>query len=189
MPRPRRFAFGRSISSTSPLHAAGGKRGVGIAAAVAVVALAVAFFGLWLRLQALERRVAALEAPATPTRPRPDAGVSQSVTAIWSCSGVVPPAALPEFLARHGRDVFACNEERERAGVVLAGTVLVRVRFDPSGAATHVRFAGPLRDAPLEACVVGRARAWRVPPLNARGCATIELPFRIGPRAPDAGSP
>jgi len=41
----------------------------------------------------------------------------------------------------------------------------------------------------MEACIVGRARSWRVPASNAGACAVIELPFRIGSSAVGAGLP
>ena len=175
------------------------------ATAVALVGLVAASFAVWFQMRTLERRVTTLEAQNAALHPPPavgvpDAGVPHaglpgadlrdagSEADLWTCAGAVAPEALRMFLADHGRDVLACGEARARAGTDITGTVVVRVRFDASGRTTHVRFAGALRDGGLEACVLERARAWRTAPLTPADCATIELPFRLGPLPTDAGA-
>lgn len=171
------------------------ERALTVAVVTTALATALAFGVLWRENLSVRDRLTALEARSgrstTTDAGNSDAGTqagaaSESVT--WTCAGTLTPDALRAFLADHGRDVLACGAGRVRAGAAIDGTVVVRVRFDAQGRATHVRFAGALRDPGLEACVVGRAPTWRTLPLTSGDCATIELPFRIGPASADAGA-
>ena len=103
------------------------------------------------------------------------------------------PGQLTPLLSRHNQEVQACYEQALAADPKLAGTLVVNLDADQTGAITGASTdpkAGMEGVAAVAGCVAEHARAWRLPKKDngtAPASSTrITLTYKLGVRPPDA---
>ena len=108
-------------------------------------------------------------------------------------AGTHDPAALGALLKRHNQEVQACYEQALSANPKLAGTLVVNLESDQTGAIKGVSTEprGGLQDLALVATCVGeRAKKWSLPKrANGQGAASatrIALDYVFSAAKPDA---
>lgn len=95
--------------------------------------------------------------------------------------------ALGVLVGRHAQEVQACYEERLVTNPKIAGTLIVHLESDQTGAIKGVDTepkAGQADLAAVASCTAGHARKWNLPKRGMAGTTRVKATFTLAPAPP-----
>lgn len=126
--------------------------------------------------------IAASDAAKKPEVEKLAKQLEQTKKNVRAGGGIHDKEIVAALMGLHSQEVLACYEGILTSNPQLAGTIVLDLELDKTGAVTGSTSTPPAGDAELAAvakCALGRAKVWRLPARGKPGVTRVKLTYDV----------